>query len=80
MLISPGLGSGFVTHSQTLLARYGSLLARVNDAAMPTAAAILDIAVRRLAAGERGDPAQALPVYLRERVALTVAERRERTP
>jgi tRNA threonylcarbamoyladenosine biosynthesis protein TsaB len=73
-----GLGSGFDAYPALLAARYGSLLAHVNAAAVPTAAAMLEIALRRLAAGERGDAAGAVPVYLRERVALTVAERAER--
>jgi tRNA threonylcarbamoyladenosine biosynthesis protein TsaB len=42
-------------------------------------AAMLELALPRLAAGEGSDAAQALPVYLRERVALTVAERAART-
>jgi tRNA threonylcarbamoyladenosine biosynthesis protein TsaB len=39
------------------------------------AAALLRLAERLLAAGAGVDPAQALPVYLRDKVALTVAER-----
>jgi tRNA threonylcarbamoyladenosine biosynthesis protein TsaB len=73
-----GLGSGFGIHGDALAARYGSRLASVDAAIVPSAAAMLDIALPRLAAGEGGDPADAVPVYLRDRVALTVAERRER--
>ncbi len=39
------------------------------------AAALLRLAERLLAAGSAVDPAQALPLYLRDKVALTVAER-----
>lgn len=39
------------------------------------AAALLRLAERLLAAGSGIDPAQALPLYLRDKVALTVAER-----
>jgi tRNA threonylcarbamoyladenosine biosynthesis protein TsaB len=74
-----GLGSGFATHGAALRARFGAALAAVDAAALPTAAAMLELALPRLAAGEGSDAAQALPVYLRERVALTVAERAART-
>ena len=42
---------------------------------MPNAAAIACIAARRFAAGEWIDPADAVPVYVRDKVAKTVAER-----
>jgi len=73
-----GCGSGFAVHGDILAARFGSRVSGVLPGLVPTAAAILDLAVPRLAAGAGADPAQAVPVYLRERVALTVAERAER--
>jgi tRNA threonylcarbamoyladenosine biosynthesis protein TsaB len=73
-----GVGSGFGVYGDALAARYGARLAGVDATVVPTAEAMLDLALPRLAAGERGDPADAVPVYLRDRVALTVAERRER--
>lgn len=73
-----GCGSGFAVHGAALAARHGSLLASVNPDLVPTAAAVLDIALARLRAGGGMDAAAAVPVYLRERVAMTVAERRER--
>lgn len=42
---------------------------------MPTAAAVARLAVPRLARGERVDPADAVPLYIRDKVAQTVAER-----
>jgi tRNA threonylcarbamoyladenosine biosynthesis protein TsaB len=63
-----------------LAARFGSLVTRVNADLVPTAAAILDLALPRLAAGAGTEAALAVPIYLRERVALTVAERMERRP
>jgi tRNA threonylcarbamoyladenosine biosynthesis protein TsaB len=42
---------------------------------MPSAEAVARIAAPRLASGERVDPADALPVYIRDKVAQTVAER-----
>ena len=42
---------------------------------MPSAAAVARIAAQRLARGERFDPADALPLYVRDKVAKTVVER-----
>ncbi|NJD24343.1 MAG: tRNA (adenosine(37)-N6)-threonylcarbamoyltransferase complex dimerization subunit type 1 TsaB [Betaproteobacteria bacterium] len=43
---------------------------------LPTAGAVAAIAARRLAAGEAGhDPADAGPLYVRDKVARTIAER-----
>jgi len=63
----------------------GSGLALLPPGAMPAgtptrpgrsrAGALLRLAERLLAAGAAVDPAQALPIYLRDKVALTVAER-----
>nr|MCU0889945.1 tRNA (adenosine(37)-N6)-threonylcarbamoyltransferase complex dimerization subunit type 1 TsaB [Rubritepida sp.] len=72
-----GCGSGFGVHGAALAARHGPLLASVNPDLVPTAASVLDIALARLPAGGAGDAALAGPVYLRDRVAMTVAERRE---
>ena len=44
----------------------------------PTAAAVARLAAPRLAAGEGVDAAQAAPLYLRDKVALTTEERRHR--
>jgi len=60
-------GSGF--------AAYGNFgLKRVFPEVHPTAAAVARLAAPRLAAGEGVDAAQAIPVYLRDKVALTLAE------
>lgn len=66
-----GVGSGF--------AAYGALgLAAVYPDVHPGAAAVARLAAPRLAAGEGVDAARAVPVYLRDRVALTTEERRNR--
>lgn len=66
-----GCGSGF--------AAYGSLgLAAVYPEIHPGAAAVARLAAPRLAAGEGVDAARAAPVYLRDKVALTTEERRNR--
>ena len=49
--------------------------ARRVDDAVPRAAALLALAARAHAAGEATDAAQALPLYLRDKVALTIDER-----
>ena len=63
-----GCGNGF--------AAYGSLgLAHVIPDLHPSALSIARLAAPRLAAGEGVDAAQALPVYVRDKVAFTEAER-----
>ena len=63
-----GCGNGF--------AAYGSLgLVNVNPQIHPSAVAVARLAAPRLAAGEGVDAALAVPVYVREKVALTEAER-----
>ena len=42
---------------------------------MPSAEAVARLAVPRLERGEQGDPADAVPIYVRDKVAKTVAER-----
>ena len=54
-------------------AQWPSHAARVP--AMPTAAAMLRIAPQLIAAGEAGDAARAMPVYIRDKVAQTTEER-----
>ena len=42
---------------------------------VPTAESVVCLAAPRLARGERIDPADAVPIYVRDKVAKTVAER-----
>jgi tRNA threonylcarbamoyladenosine biosynthesis protein TsaB len=66
-----GCGSGF--------AAYGHFgLAEAYPEVHPGAAAVARLAAPRLAAGEGVDAAQAAPVYLRDKVALTTQERGNR--
>ena len=63
-----GCGNGF--------AAYGSLgLGRVIPDIHPSAVAVARLAAPRLAAGEGVDAALAAPVYVRDKVALTIGER-----
>jgi tRNA threonylcarbamoyladenosine biosynthesis protein TsaB len=62
-----GAGSGFAV--------YGNFgLKKVMPEVHPTAGAVARLAAPRLAAGEGVDAALAVPVYLRDKVALTVRE------
>ncbi|MFZ3019701.1 MAG: tRNA (adenosine(37)-N6)-threonylcarbamoyltransferase complex dimerization subunit type 1 TsaB [Gallionella sp.] len=68
-------GSGFAVNSAALQARYAGQLQGVEGTVVPQAAAIAALGARRLARGEGMDAALALPLYLRDKVALTTAER-----
>jgi len=67
-----GAGNGFAAYPE--LAR-ALALARVDATARPTAQAIGALAQPRLARGDGVAAADALPIYVRHRVALTAAER-----
>jgi tRNA threonylcarbamoyladenosine biosynthesis protein TsaB len=68
-------GSGFSAHGDMLLARYRGQLSAVAADCVPTARAMLRLAQPVFAAGNAGDAARALPLYLRNKVALTEVER-----
>ncbi len=53
-------------------------LVRLDETLMPDAAAMAPLVARAFARGEGRDAAQAAPIYLRDKVALTVDERRAR--
>lgn len=71
-----GCGSGFAVYADRLSARLGSVVSALRPEAAPTARAVLRLALPRFAAGEAADAADAVPVYLRDRVALKTGERR----
>ena len=73
-----GAGNGFVALGDVLRPRLASALTRIDDTLMPDAAAMAPLAVRAFERGEGVDAALAAPVYLRDKVALTVDERRAR--
>ena len=70
-----GAGSGFSAHSAALHQRYGAQLHGMDAQAIPSAQAIVCLAVPQFAAGRGVDPAQAMPLYLRDKVALKTSER-----
>ena len=70
-----GAGSGFAAYGEILAARYGAQIARVLPDTWPSATALLRLAGPRLLHGEGGDAASAVPIYLRDKVALKTSER-----
>jgi len=73
-----GAGNGFVALGDVLRPRLAERLIRIDDTLMPDAAAMAPLAARAFERGEGMDAALAAPVYLRDKVALTVDERRAR--
>jgi tRNA threonylcarbamoyladenosine biosynthesis protein TsaB len=73
-----GAGNGFAALADVLRPRLAPRLARIDDALVPDAAAMARLAVRAFERGAAVDAALAAPLYLRDKVALTVDERRAR--
>jgi tRNA threonylcarbamoyladenosine biosynthesis protein TsaB len=71
-----GAGSGFAVHGEVLRERYGTQLANVLPSVLPHARAVAALGARALARGEGVPAEQAVPVYVRDKVALKVSERR----
>jgi tRNA threonylcarbamoyladenosine biosynthesis protein TsaB len=67
-------GSGFDAFSW-LRGAYSRQVAHRIESDLPRASAIARVAVRRLGRGESVGAAEAAPLYLREKVAMTTAER-----
>jgi tRNA threonylcarbamoyladenosine biosynthesis protein TsaB len=73
-----GVGSGFAMYGTVLEARYDGHLQGSNGAAIPQAAAIAALGAVQLSLGRGVDAAEALPLYLRDKVALKTSEREQR--
>jgi tRNA threonylcarbamoyladenosine biosynthesis protein TsaB len=69
-----GCGSGFARHGEALASVLGAL-DQVRPDSVPEARWVAGLAAARFAAGERHPPEALAPVYLRDKVALTRAER-----
>jgi tRNA threonylcarbamoyladenosine biosynthesis protein TsaB len=69
-----GVGRGFTAYPE-LAALLGVEVDARSAAALPNAADMASLGARRLAAGEGLDPADLKPEYVRDKVALTEAER-----
>jgi tRNA threonylcarbamoyladenosine biosynthesis protein TsaB len=72
-----GCGSGFQAYDELLRLRLGHRLAGTRPGISPTAAAILALARPRFERGEGKPAAMALPIYLRDKVALKTSERQK---
>ena len=70
-----GCGSGFAAHQALLGDRYATVMTAVRPEMVPTARAGIALARPRFAAGLGGRPADALPLYIRDKVALKKSER-----
>jgi len=73
-----GAGSGFAAHGAVLERRYAGQLQAMDGSAIPQAAAIAVLGAARFAARQGVDAAEALPLYLRDKVALKIGEREVR--
>ncbi|NII11511.1 tRNA (adenosine(37)-N6)-threonylcarbamoyltransferase complex dimerization subunit type 1 TsaB [Oleiagrimonas sp. C23AA] len=70
------VGSGWGTYADTIGAQLPAPPAWAEPECFPQARHVARLAMPRLMAGEPGAPEQALPVYLRNKVALTIDEQR----
>ncbi len=70
-----GCGSGFAAHGVALQQRYAGRLSAIMPQVYPHARHIAQLAVRIFEAGRAVSAEQALPVYIRDKVALKSSER-----
>jgi tRNA threonylcarbamoyladenosine biosynthesis protein TsaB len=70
-----GVGSGWAAYSETLSKIYGENVVKIMPEITPKAEAILQLAKSIFAAGLAKPASEAVPIYIRNRVALTSAER-----
>ena len=70
-----GCGSGFAAFGAELAARYGGSIERVIENIAPHAREIALLGAGHFARGDEIDAADALPLYVRNKVALRVDER-----
>lgn len=68
-------GSGFRVHGAALARRYAGVISRTDADVPPNAAAMLRLAMKGFAAGRGVDAALAVPLYVRDKVALKSNER-----
>jgi len=72
-----GCGNGFAVYAAALAARLVNVT-DIDATVVPRAGAVARLAALRYARGEAVDAALALPLYVRDKVALTTAERMAR--
>jgi tRNA threonylcarbamoyladenosine biosynthesis protein TsaB len=85
-LVLPGasawhvVGSGWTTYADTLRGCLTGELRSAEGGCYPQARHVAELAVREFRAGRAQDAQHALPVYLRDKVALTLAEQGKPQP
>ena len=72
-----GAGSGWRIYSEKLSAIYNNQLLTVEPTLLPTASAILKLALPIFESGNAKPAVEAMPIYIRNRVALKTAEREQ---
>lgn len=72
-----GAGSGWQTYGEILSTRYPSQISELQPQLMPQAGAMLQLASADFASGRNFHAADAMPIYIRNRVALKTAEREQ---
>ena len=72
------VGSGWLAYADALAARLPAVPKFADGARYPQARAVAQLAAPQFAAGRSVAPEHALPVYLRDKVALTLQEQRAR--
>lgn len=70
-----GCGDGFATYAETLATRLGATLSSVDPQVPPLAPAVARLAAMQFREGRVLAAAQAVPLYVRDKVALTTRER-----
>jgi tRNA threonylcarbamoyladenosine biosynthesis protein TsaB len=70
-----GIGSGFAIHGAALDEKYAGQLLGMDGSMVPQAAEIAALGAAQFALGHGVDAAEALPLYLRDKVALKTSER-----
>ena len=71
-----GVGSGFNVHKEVLLLRYAEQFNEINADLVPHAKEIAILGAQALLNGRGLAPDDAHPIYIRDKVAQTIAERR----
>jgi len=70
-------GSGWQTYGDILSARYSAQISEMQPQLMPQANAMLQLASADFASGRTMTAADAMPIYIRNRVALKTTEREQ---
>ena len=70
-----GFGSAFKAYGEVMVPVLGARLAGFDASPLPLASAVARLAAERFRRGETIDAALAAPLYVRDKVAMTTAER-----